>query len=547
MWTKGWRDQVWSDLELPWDLIVIGGGITGAGILRESVRAGMKTLLLEACDFASGTSSRSSKLVHGGFRYLKNAQIKLTRESVHERERLIREGRGLITPLGFLMACYKQDPLPAWALGLGLTLYDLLAWKWGHRYYDPYDLRELCPSLSEEGLSGGYRYFDAETDDARLVLRVIQEAVLSGGVALNYAPVIRLLKTQSGQVCGAAVQDAAPETKGRTAEVQASAIINATGAWADNLRQAVGGRLRLRQLRGSHLIFPAGKLPLTRAVSLWHPRDGRPVMAFPWEGVTLVGTTDIDHTAPLQTDVTISAEEADYLMAAVQMAFPDLELSLEDVQGTFSGVRPVIGTGKADPSKESREHVLWFENGLLTVAGGKLTTFRLMALDALRAICKRLPGRRFRTRLGANLRMLDQPPEVILQEGLSRATRLRLLGRYGSRVPDLIAAAEPGELAPVETSPSLWAELRWAARAEGVVHLDDLLLRRVRLGLQLPNGGAPFLDRIRLIAQPELGWDDTRWEQEAEAYRKLWEKYYDLPGSARISQASLVSNPFLKS
>ena len=529
MWEKGWRDRTWSILDSKWDLIVIGGGITGAGILREGARAGLRVLLVEADDFASGTSSRSSKLVHGGFRYLKNAQFKLTFESVRERERLLKEGRGLISPLGFLMASYQGDPLPRWMCGAGLMLYDLLAFKWGHRYYDAFDMRELCPFLNEEGLLGGYRYFDAQTDDAQLVLRLIQEAVHEGGAALNYTRVTRLLRKNSGKVCGVLIKDLAPGGCEREAEIQAELIINAAGAWADELRAQIGAKSRLRKLRGSHLIFPAGRLPLTRSVSIWHPQDGRPVFAFPWEGVTLVGTTDVDHKPNLKTDPAISSEEVDYLMTAIQHTFPDLDLRLDDVQATFSGVRPVINTGKLDPSKESREHVLWYENGLLTVAGGKLTTFRLMALSVLKAAARQIPHRISKIALhDAKERVLDPVPlETLPGEGLHKALQMRLVGRYGVDAAAVIRIAHPGELERIPKTPVLWAELRWAARAEGIVHLDDLLLRRVRLGLLLPNGGLDLIDRIRPIVQPELEWEDERWDQELKEYTQLWKKCYD--------------------
>lgn len=525
-WHNGWRDQVWSQLSQPWDLIVIGGGITGAGILREAARAGLRALLLEGNDFASGTSSRSSKLVHGGFRYLKNGQVKLTLESVRERERLMREGRGLVNQLGFLLVNYAGDAIPAWVFGAGLVLYDLLALKWGHRHYDAYDMGDLCPILNRENLLGGYRYFDAQTDDARLVLRVIQEATHDGGAALNYASVTGLLRTQTGQVCGVIVRDQAPEGQGRSLEVQGRVVVNAAGAWTDELRAQVGGPARLRKLRGSHLIFAQARLPLTRAMSFLHPRDYRPLFAFPWEGVVLVGTTDVDLDGPLQTDPAISEAETEYLLAAAQRIFPRQELSIEDIQGAYAGVRPVVDTAKADPSKESREHILWHENGLLTVAGGKLTTFRLMAHDALRRVQRYLPGK---PRFDPDLRVLAAPPgEVQMPDNLSPAIRLRLLGRHAGDTPALLAAAQPGEMEPIDATNALWAELRWAARAEGVVHLGDLLLRRVRLGLLLPRGGLDLLPRIRAIVQSELGWDDARWESEAASYANLWEKCYHI-------------------
>ncbi|MEW5871426.1 MAG: glycerol-3-phosphate dehydrogenase/oxidase [Chloroflexota bacterium] len=524
MWTKGWREQVWAGLEQPWDVVVIGGGITGAGILREARRAGLRALLVEAQDFAAGTSSRSSKLVHGGFRYLKNAQVRLTLESVRERERLVHEGRGLVNPLGFLLATFAGDQIPGWVFGTGLIVYDLLALKWGHRAYDAIDMRELCPLLPEEGLRSGYRYFDAQTDDARLVLRVIEEAVQDGGTALNYARAVDLLRLRSGQVCGVRLRDEAPGADGRTCELHAQVVINATGAWADELRTQMGGRQRLRKLRGSHLVFSKQRLPLTRSVSFLHPKDGRPVFALPWEGVTLFGTTDIDHAFELAEEPHISPGEIDYLLDAVKFAFPGQELGLADVQSTFAGVRPVIDTGKADPSKESREHVLWNENGLLTVTGGKLTTFRLMAHDALQKIRGRLPGR---PQFDPEQRVLAEPLDCTgLAVDLSPEARLRLAGRHGGFTPQVCAAAQGEEIGAIPGTPNLWAELRWAARAEGVVHLDDLLLRRVRLGLLLPEGGLPLMERICAIAQPELGWDNERWENEALAYAAQWKRCY---------------------
>ncbi|MCI0397733.1 MAG: glycerol-3-phosphate dehydrogenase/oxidase [Chloroflexi bacterium] len=522
MWTVNWRDRAWGQLDRPWDMIVIGGGITGAGVLREATRAGLRTLLVEAGDFASGTSSRSSKVVHGGLRYLRNGQVHTTLASVHERERLLREGKGLVTPLGFVYATFQGDHTPLWLVGLALTIYGLLGRRWGHKRYGAADLRRLCPHLAEAGLKGGYRYFDAQTDDARLVLRLVREGVRSGGLALNYARAEGLLRRNDGQVCGVALRDLAPGGCGRTVEIQAAVVVNATGAYADELRRQVGAPPRLRRLRGSHLVFPAGRLPVVRSINFAHPADGRPVFALPWEGVTLFGTTDVDHDQPGDAEPAMSPAEAEYLLEAARYAFPGLALTPADVQASFAGVRAVVGTGKADPSKESREHVLWQEKGLLTISGGKLTTFRAMAHDALQAI--RLPGR---PSLQEG-RVLDEPGELVAPAGVGPARWLRLLGRYGAETGEVVAAAGPGELAPAGQSMALWAELRWAARAEGVVHLDDLLLRRVRLGLLLPQGGLPWLEEIRAIVQPELGWDDARWEEEAAAYAGRWQSAYSL-------------------
>jgi len=524
-WTRGWRDKVWSELNQPWDLIIIGGGITGAGILHQATHAKLCALLVEADDFASGTSSRSSKLVHGGLRYLKNAQFRITLESVREREYLLKQGRGLVNRLGFLYACLEGDSIPGWVFGAGLTLYDIMAGQWTHRSYDVDDMRELCPPLTTSALRGGYRYFDANTDDARLVLRLLRESVADGAMALNYARVDSLLRAQNGQVCGVVLRDTSGEAKRQT-EVRAKVVINATGAWADELRGNIQQRPRLRPLRGSHLVLPFHRLPLTRAISFLHPRDGRPVMAIPWESAIIFGTTDVDHKSNLQTDPSISSSEAEYLIEALQFVFPAQEFTFDDVMSTYSGLRPVIDTGKADPSKESREHAIWDENGLLTVSGGKLTTFRIMARDALKAVRKHLGYIPF----DPDSPMLDSfPPEaesLLAETGLPPAHQLRLFARYGARATQIFLDDAFHETIPA--TPYLWAELRQAARAEGVIHLDDLLLRRVRLSLLLPNGGMDLLPRIRALVQSELGWDDSRWEKETQDYAELWNASYRL-------------------
>ena len=534
MWTQGWRDDIWRDLERSsplYDVIIIGGGITGAGILAEASRAGMRALLVEAKDFASGTSSRSTKLVHGGLRYLRQAQIRLTRESVRERERLLREAAGLVMPLGFYLTSFKADSMPTWMLGAGLAIYDVLGAKWAHERHNAESLVENEPSLEGAPLKGGYHYYDAQTDDARLVVRVLREAVRRGGTALNYARVETLLRDARGTVCGVVLRDVAG---GRTAEVQARAVVNATGVWADDMRVKLGEKRRLRAIRGSHLVFSATRFPLHEAISLMHPRDGRAVFALPWEGVTLLGTTDVDHGADLETEPAMSSAEAEYLMEAAHLAFPSLGLELGDVRSTYAGVRSVINTGASDPSKESREHALWSESGLLTVTGGKLTTFRLMAREALDALKSTVPsvpasmnsnGESDGASRARTVRILDDAPSVD-DARLDSATQLRLAGRHGIEASDVIACAGEDGVERIGDTPALWSELRWAARSEGVVHLDDLLLRRVRLGLLLGEETLHLMDRIRKVAQPELGWDDARWEREERAYREVWKRAY---------------------
>ena len=525
MWTKDWRNKTWNDLKQPWDIVVIGGGITGAGIFREAVRMGLRTLLVEAHDFASGTSSRSSKLVHGGLRYLKNAQIKITLESVHEREHLLKQGRGLINQLGFLYAHLQGDKLPGWVFRSGLIIYDIMARSWSHRHYDDLDMRALCPALTSPALIDGYRYFDAQTDDARLVLRLIREGVLAGGRALNYARVDGLLRSGNGIVRGVALADRAPEAGERSIEIEAGVVINAAGAWVDDLRGHIKRSPRLRLLRGSHIVIPGERLPLARALSFHHPWDGRPVFAVPWQSVVLMGTTDVDHGSEAQADPAISQEEAEYLLSALEYVFPELKITSKDVLSTFSGIRPVVNTGKADPSNESREHVIWREKGLLTVSGGKLTTFRLMARDALRTLRRDFPVLQ---RFDPKQPVLDPFSSIPDTEEISPPMRLRLEGRLGCEFVDMINISPIHELTPIPETSTLWAELRWAARSEGVVHLDDLMLRRTRLGLILPRGGLDRILKIKPIVQTELVWDDQRWEEEVPRYNKLWENSYQL-------------------
>jgi len=525
VWEKGWRKKAWGELDQDWDLIIIGGGITGAGVLRQAVQSGLKTLLVEAHDFGSGTSSRSSKLVHGGLRYLKTAQLRLTLESVREREYLLKQGRGLVNQLGFLYARTRGDHMPGWVFGLGLCAYDLMARQWQHRSYDTYDMKALCPPLTAPDLCGGYRYFDAQTDDARLVLRLIRESVEMGGLALNYARAEKLLKTSDGVVRGIALRDTSGETD-QHLELEAKVVINAAGVWVDEIRKGHGRSPRMRPLRGSHLIFPEERLPLNRAVTFLHPRDGRPVFALPWEGAVVFGTTDLDHREMLVTDPQISSGEVEYLLEGLQTFFPGQELDRGDILSTFSGLRPVVNTGKSDPSRESREHAVWDEKGMITVAGGKLTTFRLMARDALRKARRYLSTNGFNHQQPA---LLDHPEEVAdlaFKDYYNPAQQLRLMGRYSGEVLAWLSngSLEGHQLIP--GTPYSWAELGVIAPREAVVHLDDLLLRRLRLGLLLPEGGAALLSEIGDVVRPALGWSAERWEREKRDYLGLIRSAY---------------------
>ena len=521
------RDQVWSNLDKEWDLIIIGGGITGAGVLCEASRRGLKSLLVEANDFAAGTSSRSSKLVHGGMRYLKNFQLKVTRESVSEREFLLKQAKGLVNGLDMYFVSQRGDRIPAWTMGMGLILYSLLANRWQYHRYNRNEMLSLCPYMDSPSLTGGFPYFDAQTDDARLTLRVIQESIANGGTALNYTRAVDVMRKRDGRVCGVAVRDESVDGKARSAELRSKLVINATGAWGDQLRQKLDLKPRLRPLQGSHLAFPHRRLPLEKAVNIFHPRDGRPVFIFPWEGVTIAGTTDVDVRERISIDPHINLHEVEYLLEFVQRTFPGQEISERDVISTCSGIRPVINTGKADPSRESREHAIWLEDGLLTITGGKLTTFRVMAHEALKVARKELHMEKSNLRVCPVFDPIDKEFFEQLNESfLPETDALRLIGRYGLNSLGILNNPGSADLERIAGTSYHWAELKWSAGHEDVHHLDDLLLRRIRIGLLLPDGAAHYMKRIKEITQSELGWDDTRWKTEEQQYHKLWKDSY---------------------
>ena len=506
-WTPGWRERAWEGLDRDWDVVIVGGGITGAAILCDAVERGWRTLLVEQRDFAWGASSRSSKLVHGGLRYLKEGKIGLTRASARERKLLLGEYPNLIKSLGFSLATYEGAHPGPWQYKLGLSVYDLLAGQWSHERLSPEQMRLIVPNLRQEGLNGGFRFQEAVTDDARLVLELIRRAVAAGASAINYVRAEELTR-KAGRVTGLALRDAESD---RVISISARFVINATGAWTDRLREQAGGTPRIRPLRGSHLVLPQWRLPLPQAVSKPHPWDGRPVFALPWEGATVVGTTDEDHEPSLDIEPRITSEEAAYLMAFLHDLFPSLGISHDDVVSSFAGVRPVIASGEADPSKESRDHVVWEENGLVTVTGGKLTTFRLIARDALTKVEDLAEG---------------QPLIGSMGDHGGRTRKLMSASIRATEPVTVVPITNEADLEPIEGTTRSWAELRSAAAREGVVHLDDLLLRRVRIGLLLEDGGTGILPRVKDICREELGWDEARWEAEEGAYLETWNRSY---------------------
>jgi glycerol-3-phosphate dehydrogenase len=496
--------------EAAWDLVVVGAGIVGAAVANQATRAGLRALVVDRGDFASGTSSRSTKLIHGGFRYLAQGHLGLVREAARERERLLREPWGPVTPVGFTFAAYNGDGTSLPAMRVGSRLYALLAHPSRVQILSPERVLALAPVVRREGLRRGFRAVEGTVDDARLVLRLLADAVAGGAGALNYVAADDVRAPAAGP-CEVALRDV--ET-GRIVTATARVVVNATGVAADALRSG-GEPLHVRPLRGSHLLFAASRLPLTEGIAFRHPEDGRYVSATPWEGVVVMGTTEREHSGLPGAAPSAGPDEAAYLLAGARATFPALELSENDVVATLGGVRALVGRPGA-PGAASREDVLLAEGRLVTVTGGKLTTFRPMARRVLEAARPHLPPFKLPAPSAPTFAPAAVPEGPALDDGAAR----RLVRLYGAAASDVAAAARDGELEGVPGTPVLWAELRWAARAEGVVHLHDLLLRRTRLGLLLRDGGAELLGRIRDIVREEMGWSPAQWAAEAEDYRR---------------------------
>ena len=527
MWKSGWRDKVLTDIEQhTWDLLVIGGGVMGAGIFLRAVRAGLKVLLLEAKDFAFGASGRSTKLIHGNLESLLNKQYGTARVSVREREWLLKQAPGLVTELEFSMPYYKSMNRSRRQFHQAMITYDLLGKKWKHQSLSSLELIQQTPYLQNIDLLGGYQYFDAQVDDARLVLRLLQEGMDLGGTAINYAPVNKLLRTQSGSVCGAIFSDKS-FPKGADYAVEAKIVINATGTWSDEFRKHVGGTKRLLQCKNAHLVFSHEKFPVQHAITLFHPVDHRMIFAVPWEGVTLVGPSN--HISPgeeeiYQDEPCATRREIDYLLEGLHFVFPSLDLSEEDILSTFSGLCSVPTSDKTHSVRSVQDFQILNEEGLLTLMGGSFTTFSVVAENALQIIKPLFPQK---LKLRSSAHLFNPLVAGIQETALDDRSIDYLLGRYGNHLTDLIEISHSGELDPVTSSlPNIWAELRWAAQSEAVIHLEDLLLRRVRLGLLLANGGQGIMEDIRRVVQPELGWNDAKWKLEVNTYQNIWNRSY---------------------
>jgi glycerol-3-phosphate dehydrogenase len=383
------REEMWEQVPEEVDVVVIGGGITGAGIVRDAARRGLRVVLFEQNDIAYGTSSRSSKLIHGGLRYLESYEFSLVFESVSERRVILDLAPHLVNPLAFLFPVYQGARKSLRMISAGMWLYDGLALFRSpkrHKTLKPGEVAEEEPILRQEGLQGAPVYYDCSTDDARLTLETVIDAVRNGGIAVSWARVDALTKTEQGRVSGVVVRNI---RDGSLREVKAHAVINATGPWTDDVLAMSGPRTSkmLRPTKGIHIVVERDRLPVEHAVVLFHPTDARVLFALPWGERTYVGTTDTDYDGlPGQEYATL--EDVDYLIAAANHYFPNNRIHRDDVISTWSGLRPLIApeaeVGDMSESQVSREHQIHIgEDGLITIAGGKLTTYRKMAKECV--------------------------------------------------------------------------------------------------------------------------------------------------------------------
>lgn len=527
-----------------WDLVIIGGGITGAGILKLASQMGLKVLLLEQKDFAWGSSSRSSKMVHGGLRYMAQGQVGLTRESVVERQRLLKEGQPLIAKQSFVMSHYKKSFPGPWLFNQLLSCYDFIAGIKQHKFWPKSSYLALAPKVEESELLGGTQFFDALTEDARLVQRLIQESLQLGAQALNYAKVTKLEAKASNQQITVEVEDYESALT-----INAKVVINACGAWsellkktcldaneADKNKKAV---MHMRPLRGSHLVIANWRLPVASVVSIRHAQDKRPVQVYPWQNVTIVGTTDVEHQQNMAKDAKISQSEFDYLLAAIAQQFPDANITEHDVISTFAGVRPVTTSEpSAAPSKEKREHYIEQQPGLISITGGKLTTFRLIAEQVLNIVCQQLSKSTQNDKNNADysqllikackLPVLSQA-SADLNSRFSQESNQQIMACYGEFSQEFVNQSNKSYFNPIRYSRHLWAELIWSVQFEQVQHLDDLLLRRTRIGNVLPEGARELLPKIQQLCAPYLAWNDEKWQQEKTRYIAIWRRAYSLP------------------
>ncbi len=532
------RDRQLERLETTdFDVLVIGGGISGAAVSRDAARRGFKTALVEASDFASGTSSRSSRLVHGGLRYLEHFEFDLVFEASQERRTLLRIAPHLVRPLEFLFPIFEDGRVGKIKLDAGMWLYDALSLFRNierHQMLDVATMLEREPKLREDGLLGGARYFDAQVDDARLVITTVIAAIEAGAVALNRTEV-RAIDSSDWPGHHVTVRDREGEVD---IEVDALAIVNATGAWVEETLRRAGEdpQVHIAPSRGTHIHVARERVGHEGAFIFEAPQDGRIMFILPWrEDLTMIGTTDEFHEGTPE-DVAATPEDIAYLLEATNRLIPSARLGPEDVLSAWAGLRPLLAPaeGRADAGAVSREvDVQEGPAGVFSLSGGKLTSHRHMAeetVDRVQSFLTRagvsavnkvdthkipLPGAGFRD-LTALREGIRSRAEV---HGLEAATADRLTRAYGSRADRVIdlVQRDPGLGERIlDERPHVLAEAVYASREELALHVDDVLFRRTRIGLETRDGVARAAQRVAEVMAQELEWTDDEANREVE-------------------------------
>ncbi|WJY26394.1 glycerol-3-phosphate dehydrogenase/oxidase [Sporosarcina trichiuri] len=489
-----WKEELGKGA---FDVLVIGGGITGAGIALDAATRGLRVAVVEMQDFASGTSSRSTKLVHGGLRYLKQLEVKMVAEVGKEREIVYQNGPHITTPEWMLLPFYKGGTFGPFTTNLALRVYDFLAGvkkSERRKMFKPAAAAAHEPLLKQEGLKGAGYYVEYKTDDARLTIEVMKKAVEEGAVALNYMKVTDLLY-ENGKVAGARVEDL---TDGSTLEVRALKVVNAAGPWVDTLREMDGSKKgkSLQLTKGIHLVFDGQRFPLRQAIYFDGP-DGRMIFAIPREGKTYVGTTDTVYQGDIaHPEVTV--EDRAYILQAIGFMFPSVKIGPADVESSWAGVRPLIHEDGKSPSEISRKDELFLsESGLISIAGGKLTGYRKMAEQVLGVVVKQLEKEHGRQYPGSRTKHLPISGGQVggaegfpsfIAEKVERGTKLgipeklteKLVRRYGSNVDSVFSNYEEGKqaAAAADLDPVVYAELRYSIDHELVCRPIDFFIRR---------------------------------------------------------------------
>ncbi|MDB4967254.1 MAG: dependent oxidoreductase [Myxococcales bacterium] len=521
----------------PYDLLVIGGGVTGAGIARDAALRGLEVALVEKTDFAAGTSSKSSKLVHGGFRYLEHAQFRLVFEGTNERALLMKVAPHLVRPLEFLLPVYKHDKPGLFVLDVGLWIYDGLS-KFSspklHRTVRAPRVGKIEPGLKQDGLDGALLYYDCNTDDARLTLENVIDARALGATIANYTKAVKLIK-EGDLICGAEVQPVDASDSGATIPVRAKVTINATGPWCDDVRQLAGDPGILHASKGVHLVVDSARLSPRHAVVMKQKK--RIVFCIPWgQDRTVIGTTDTFWDKPPE-EVHTDADDVEYLLDLANNYFPEAKLTPADVLATWAGIRPLIkpDSDVATASDVSREHHILERPGLVTIAGGKLTTYRRMAAEVVDHAGKQLGEI---AACKTEERPLPGAAEPIYSQGYAGVTKLaeritaegvvdgavakQLANHYGVRAESVVARikVEPalGERLDAELA-YVMAQVDVAVDEEQALTVEDVLGRRVQLLLRARDQGLGCTERVARRMALKLGWDAGRTAEEIEKFR----------------------------